>query len=105
METTAHIQTCDWSVVNSNATLFLARTPRQMEGTTNMYQKDCFVSSLYSTFHLQGTQSPGGKGGFPTGRERAGRRCGFRLPHEVDHRGTSAGQGNLQALYSFPLTV
>lgn len=39
METTAHIQTCDWSVVNSNATLLLARTPRQMEGTTNTTTK------------------------------------------------------------------
>lgn len=60
-------------------------------------RNDRSVSSLLINVHLQGTQGPGGEGGFPTGRQRAGRRGGFRLPHEVHHRGASAGQGDLQA--------
>lgn len=57
------------------------------------------VSSLLLNVRLQRTQGPGGEGGFPTGRQRAGRRGGFRLSHEVDHRGASASQGDVPAFF------
>lgn len=63
------------------------------------HRNDRSVSTLLFDLHVQRTQGPGGEGGFPAGRQRAGRRGGLRLPHEVDHRGASAGQGDPRAIY------